>query len=464
MQISANNYPYLILLAEYVNLCNSTGYIFSNQNSGQPYNKLAKHRLNSIIRENKLNLLREDMVQMVKLNTQLQYFKALVTSKRVRLLPITVLIMLALLMPLTSATVSDAQDSSQQVHVVQSGENLFRIALRYSLTVDQIAAANGITDPTQIYAGQSLVIPGATVTAPAPAPEQPAPSNEQPSAVPAPTTDAATYHIVQNGQTLAAIGRQYGVSWTDIAAWNNISNPNQIFAGQRLIVSNTGAPDTAVAPAVPSEPTTSEPAPADPQPAPEQPVAASQGSYTVRGGDSLASIARQYNISWTTIASANNIANPNQIFVGQVLTIPGADASQGTYLNPTGGVPSAPAPTISTGKQIVVDVGDQSIYAYENGELLRSVIVSTGLWDTPTVLGDYRIYWKLTSQTMSGPGYYLPGVPWVMYFYQGYAIHGTYWHNNFGQRMSHGCVNLPTDQAEWFFRWAEVGTPVHVQA
>jgi lipoprotein-anchoring transpeptidase ErfK/SrfK len=95
---------------------------------------------------------------------------------------------------------------------------------------------------------------------------------------------------------------------------------------------------------------------------------------------------------------------------------------------------------------------------------LRTVIVSTGLWGTPTVQGDYRIYWKLTSQTMSGPGYYLPGVPWVMYFYQGYAIHGTYWHNNFGQPMSHGCVNLPTDQAEWFFRWAEVGTPVHVQA
>ncbi len=51
----------------------------------------------------------------------------------------------------------------------------------------------------------------------------------------------------------------------------------------------------------------------------------------------------------------------------------------------------------------------------------------------------------------------------VMYFFEGYAIHGTYWHNNFGTPMSHGCVNLPTPEAEWFFRWAEMGTPVHVQ-
>ena len=51
---------------------------------------------------------------------------------------------------------------------------------------------------------------------------------------------------------------------------------------------------------------------------------------------------------------------------------------------------------------------------------------------------------------MSGPGYYLPGVPYVMYFYQGYGLHGTYWHDNFGQPMSHGCVNLPTRKPNGF--------------
>jgi lipoprotein-anchoring transpeptidase ErfK/SrfK len=117
---------------------------------------------------------------------------------------------------------------------------------------------------------------------------------------------------------------------------------------------------------------------------------------------------------------------------------------------------------VTNGKQIIVDLSDQRIFANQDVSSSITVIVSTGLPGTPTVTGDFNVYWKLTSQTMSGPGYYLPGVPWVMYFYAGYAIHGTYWHNNFGQPMSHGCVNLPTDQAAWFFNFAEVGTPVRV--
>ena len=60
---------------------------------------------------------------------------------------------------------------------------------------------------------------------------------------------------------------------------------------------------------------------------------------------------------------------------------------------------------------------------------------------------------------MTGPGYYLPEVPYTMYFYEGYALHGTYWHNNFGQRMSRGCVNLQTDNAKQLFEWADPIVP-----
>jgi lipoprotein-anchoring transpeptidase ErfK/SrfK len=63
---------------------------------------------------------------------------------------------------------------------------------------------------------------------------------------------------------------------------------------------------------------------------------------------------------------------------------------------------------------------------------------------------------------MSGPGYSLPDVPFTMFFYQGYAIHGTYWHNNFGTPMSHGCVNLTIPDAEWIYNWSSVGTLVNV--
>jgi lipoprotein-anchoring transpeptidase ErfK/SrfK len=63
---------------------------------------------------------------------------------------------------------------------------------------------------------------------------------------------------------------------------------------------------------------------------------------------------------------------------------------------------------------------------------------------------------------MVGPGYDLPGVPWVMYFYSGYAIHGAYWHNNFGAPMSHGCVNMTPGEAQILYNWAPIGTEVYV--
>ena len=63
---------------------------------------------------------------------------------------------------------------------------------------------------------------------------------------------------------------------------------------------------------------------------------------------------------------------------------------------------------------------------------------------------------------MSGPGYFLPGVPFTMYFYKGYGLHGTYWHNNFGTPMSHGCVNLTIPDSEWLYGFASIGTLVNV--
>lgn len=88
-------------------------------------------------------------------------------------------------------------------------------------------------------------------------------------------------------------------------------------------------------------------------------------------------------------------------------------------------------------------------------------LVSTGLY-APTPTGTFSIWTKLSSTLMRGPGYYLPGVPWTMYFYKGYGIHGTYWHNNFGHPMSHGCVNMRTPEAQFVFDRVSVGTRVVV--
>ncbi len=111
---------------------------------------------------------------------------------------------------------------------------------------------------------------------------------------------------------------------------------------------------------------------------------------------------------------------------------------------------------------IDVDLSQQRVYAYEGNTVVNSFIVSTGVWQTPTVTGQYHIYVKLLSTTMTGPGYYLPNVPYTMYFYQGYGLHGTYWHHNFGTPMSHGCVNLSIPDSEWLYNFASVGTLVNV--
>jgi len=363
------------------------------------------------------------------------------------------LALLIVLFAIAAPTVALAQGGG--THTVQTGENLFRIALRYNLSVGALAAANGITDPSRIYAGQILMIPDALAPVyPAAAPMNPAAEPLYPVAEPAPVvapapaapaTAGGVYHTVQRGENLAAIARAYGLSWTDLVAANGIVNANRIFAGQQILIPGAAAPLQVAAAPVAAVPA----------------ATGYQRTHVVQPGEHLSAIARLYGLSWTALANANNITDPNRIFSGQSLVIPAADASAGSYLPPVAAVASPP--TIASGKQIVVDLSDQMTYAYENGVLLRSTLSSTGLPGTPTVLGDYRIYVKHVSAPMSGPGYYLPGVPYIMYFYQGYGLHGTYWHSNFGQPMSRGCVNLPTPEAEWYFNWAEVGTPVHVQ-
>lgn len=121
------------------------------------------------------------------------------------------------------------------------------------------------------------------------------------------------------------------------------------------------------------------------------------------------------------------------------------------------------------GRSIVVDIGDQWLYAYEGDQLVFDAPISTGKDGFNTPIGNYAVYAKLRSQTMSGTlggeYYNVPNVPHVMYINGGVAIHGTYWHNDFGTgiRRSHGCINLPLGSAEWLYSWAPMGTPVTVR-
>lgn len=121
----------------------------------------------------------------------------------------------------------------------------------------------------------------------------------------------------------------------------------------------------------------------------------------------------------------------------------------------------------TTEKMITVDLGSQRLYAWEGGQIQNQFVVSTGMRYTPTIKGSFKIQRKVPLQDMKG--YYPPYEPYhikdvknVMYFYGAYAIHGAHWHNKFGSRVTHGCVNLKPADAQWLYDWAQVGTRVEV--
>lgn len=192
--------------------------------------------------------------------------------------------------------------------------------------------------------------------------------------------------------------------------------------------------------------------------------------HVVQRGERLSRIANRYGTNVTSIMKKNEaIENPHRIFVGQVIAIPGPDEQYPDEVfmpvaaNPRLDVESIVGVKVEEDERwIDVDLSNQTVHAYEGKELLRSFLVSTGKARTPTVTGQYRIYVKFTATDMRGPGYHLRDVPYTMYFHKGYGLHGTYWHNNFGTPMSNGCVNLRTEDAEWLFNFASVGTMVNV--
>jgi lipoprotein-anchoring transpeptidase ErfK/SrfK len=185
---------------------------------------------------------------------------------------------------------------------------------------------------------------------------------------------------------------------------------------------------------------------------------AAGGTYVVQRGDTLSRIAARYGVTTSALAVANGIRNPNLIYTGQVLRIPGGAAATTAKAAPAAKAAAGPV----SGRWIDINLSQQRLTAYQGQTAVLSTLISSGTAGRRTPTGRFSVRTKIPSQTMSGPGYYLPGVQYVMYFAGANAIHGTYWHNNFGRPMSHGCVNMRTSEAGWLYRWASIGTPVVV--
>ena len=187
------------------------------------------------------------------------------------------------------------------IHVVQRGENLYRIALRYGRSIDEIARMNGITNPGNILVGQRLLVP---------------------------TGDVAqlmvSSHIVQPGETLQSISALYGMSIDALVALNNMIDPNALAVGQVLNV-NRSISDAEVSTPT-AQPTDVAMVPA------ERPVSL---IHLVVRGETLFRIATQYGVTVNEVAQANNISDPTLIYAGQQLVIPGVEPPQYSAMLPT---------------------------------------------------------------------------------------------------------------------------------
>ncbi|MGM9907390.1 LysM peptidoglycan-binding domain-containing protein [Limosilactobacillus sp.] len=191
----------------------------------------------------------------------------------------------------TQNTNSNAQQTtSASSYTVQSGDTLSGIANKFNTTYTSLAQLNHLSNPNRIYVGQRLQLRAQT--------SQTATTTTQRTATTS-TSTAATY-TVQSGDTLSGIAAKFNTTYTSLAQANHLSNPNQIYVGQRLQVrgGSQGFQTSTVSR-----------------------VSATHTGYVVQSGDSLSKIAAQYGLSWRTLASKNNLQSPYVIYVGQHLAL-----------------------------------------------------------------------------------------------------------------------------------------------
>jgi LysM repeat protein len=296
---------------------------------------------------------------------------------------------------------------------------------------------------------------------------------------------------------LFSIARHYGTTVDAVCKANGLADPARIYIGQRLVIPTSNMPS----------------APAE-----------AGASHTVQAGENLFRIALKYGVTMKALAELNGIYNPDQLFAGQTLTIPGSPAASSVAYQPQHastthtvqrgetltsiasqyGVslwtliqinniansalilpgqtlvipkPSSLASTSAAagatgGKRIVVDLSEQHLYAYQGDTLIHSFVVSTGMPGANTSPGTFRVLDKYPNAYASTWNLQMPY--WMGIYWSGSLENGIHalpilsngqllWEGYLGTPVSYGCVVLGTQEARTLYNWAEVGTPVIVQ-
>jgi LysM repeat protein len=294
-------------------------------------------------------------------------------------------------------------------------------------------------------------------------------------------------HVVAAGETLSEIARQHGTDVATLLELNGLSDANFVYSGQQLVVSgrsgnqarrqdaeveseqpnrqqqNSGwEPQNAGAPyqraGVAWEPESVQFSPyRDPKPRQvghegDESVEDEEARYT-RPDDSWeppSSQRSRYNPEWEGVHDESRAYRPGDAYEPKSSWEPQSNAQSGREEE------------LSGEKWIDIDIGDQVLTAYQGDTAVRTFTISSGSKRYPTVTGSFRTYARIELQDMSGGSqaagdyYFQPDVPWVQYFFEGYAIHGAYWHNQFGTPIGHGCINMRVEESRWLYDWTGV--------
>lgn len=248
-------------------------------------------------------------------------------------------------------------------------------------------------------------------------------------------------YIVQRGDTLYSIAAHFRVTPSKLAAVNGLHPDSWVYIGERLKIPGQTSRSTKATSHTAS--------------------AATSITYIVRPGDTLGSIAKHYSISVKQLADTNKLRRKSWVYIGQQLKIPRrAKAGAPPAYQQSSKKIITSEQNLSGTKWIDINLSAQILTAYVGVTPVFQTMVSTGKKAFPTIQGNFSIYAKYHSARMQRYNYDIQNVPYVMYFYGSYGLHGAFWHNNFGAPMSHGCINLSVPDAELIYKWAPIGTQI----
>ena len=215
-------------------------------------------------------------------------------------------------------------------YTVQSGDTLSGIAVEYNTTTATLTSLNNLSNPNLIYVGQRLLVKSASTSAASSATST---ATSTASATSTSSTTSATTYTVKSGDTLSSIASSHNTTTAALMSLNSLANPNLIYVGQVLKLANTTTASTSSTSSAAS-------------------TSSSAMTYTVKSGDTLSSIASSYNTTTSTLTSLNNLSNPNLIYVGQVLKVAGSSTSVSTSTS------SSSASQATTSGTYTVKAGD----------------------------------------------------------------------------------------------------------